>query len=238
MEVNNGNNDILVIIPAYNEEKNISFIIEHIIKMGYKVLVVDDCSSDNTVYIAQKAGAIIVSHSINLRYGAAIQSGYKYALSRGYKYVVQIDADGQHNPENIPELLAPVIENKADLVIGSRFLGKCDYKIPFVRNIGINIFSFLTSFIIKQKITDPTSGYQALNEKVMKYYVTDSFPHDFPDADVIIKAHKKNFNIMEIPVHMSDRKNGFSMHEHFFPIGYYIFKMFLSIFIELLTRKT
>jgi len=158
--------------------------------------------------------------------------------------LVQLDGDGQHDPAYIPDMLKMVISGEADLVLGSRFLDQSAtdgssslrYKAGMARKLGIVLFAFLTTKLVGFKITDPTSGYQAFNKRVLAFLTQDFFPCDFPDADVIIMLNRAGFKIREFPMYMSKRENGKSMHGGIKPV-YYVFKMFLSMFMTLL-RKT
>jgi glycosyltransferase involved in cell wall biosynthesis len=232
----------LVVIPAYNEEKSIGSVIQGIKEYlpGAKVLVVDDGSADGTRHRAMEAGATILSHPFNLGYGTALQTGYRYALSKGYEVIVQMDGDGQHDPSFIDDLLTVIQRGDADIAIGSRFLDaekvgsdQNIYQVPFLRKLGMRLFGMIASLLIKQKVTDPTSGYQAMNRSVLEWVSSDKFPFDYPDADVIIMLHRAGFRIREVPVRMFENQNKKSMHSGWKPL-YYIFKMFLSIFVTLL----
>jgi glycosyltransferase involved in cell wall biosynthesis len=237
-------NKILAIIPAYNEEKRIASVIKGV-KDHFplaEVLIVDDGSHDKTRWVAIEAGAQVVSHPINLGYGAALQTGYKFALEKGYEAIVQMDADGQHDPSFVPELLGVIQRGEADIVIGSRFLKTRStiwvgeiYQAPFIRKLGMKIFGRITSLIIQQKITDSTSGYQAMNHKVLEWVSSDKFPWDYPDADVIIMLHRAGFRIKEVPVRMFENQGRKSMHSGWKPL-YYVFKMLLSIMVTLMRR--
>jgi len=225
----------LVIIPAYNEGTRIGEVVRHVreIVPEYDVLVVNDGSRDNTALAASAAGAEVVSHSFNQGYGVAIQTGYKYALAQGYEYLVQMDGDGQHDPAFIPKLLAPVTARETDFSLGSRFLAVDSYKPSGVRRVGMGIFRKLVSWLIGQRITDSTSGYQAMNRRVIHFFSTEVFPCDYPDADMLITLHRAGFRIREVPVRMYANASGKSMHSGWKPL-YYMFKMLLSIFVTLL----
>ncbi len=229
--------DTIVIIPAYNEEENIAGVVNGIKNVipDADILVVNDGGYDRTEDIVIKLGGQIISLPYNMGYGAALQTGFKYALRKGYEYAVQMDADGQHDPRDIPRLLSTVKNSDADVVIGSRFLNGTAYRIPIIRRLGMLVFSFLASLLTGQKITDPTSGYQALNRKGLKFYASDYYPVDFPDADVIIMLHRAGLHVREIPVTMHSNRSGRSMHSGLKPL-YYIFKMFLSIFVTMLRK--
>ena len=228
---------IIVIIPAHNEAMSVGEVIKGIKESlpSAQILVINDASTDNTSELSRDTGAKVISLPFNLGYGAALQTGFKFALDKGYDYLVQVDADGQHDPKDIPKLLAPVLSGSVDLVIGSRFLGEMDYRTSFTRKLGMIFFGKIASFIAGQRITDPTSGFQALNRKVFKFLASDRYPADFPDADVLIMLHKSGFKIAEVPVRMRQNISKKSMHSGLKPV-YYIFKMLLSIFVTLLRK--
>ena len=230
---------VLIVVPAYNEEQNIGGVIARVREVvpTADVLVVDDGSWDGTALVAVQAGARVVSLPFNLGYGVALQTGFKYALEQGYDYVVQMDADGQHETASVLDLIAEVRQGAADVVLGSRFLGPSAFRPQFARMAGIHLFRAIVSRIIGQSISDPTSGFQALNRRVLALYATDVYPVDYPDADVLIMVHFAGFRIKEIPVVMYagavDRK---SMHSGLRPL-YYVFKMFLSILVTLMRQR-
>ena len=227
----------LVLIPAYNETARIRGVIESIKRVvpEMPILVVNDGSKDDTSSISRMSGAIVVSHPFNMGYGVAIQTGYKYALVHNYDYLVQLDADGQHDPSSIPALLAPVVAGETDVAIGSRFLGT-SYRPPFVRRLGMALFRGIVSLVTGKFITDTTSGYQAFNREVLRFFATDIFPVDYPDADMLIMLHRAGFRMIEVPVRMVENSEGKSMHGGFKPI-YYMFKMLLSIGVTLMRAK-
>lgn len=226
---------VAVLIPAYNEAESIERVVKAIRKTNsdFDIIVIDDGSSDDTAELAEKAGAMVLSLAVNMGYGAALQTGYKYALKHNYDYTVQIDGDGQHDPKFIDQLL-DTLKNGSDVAIGSRFMGNLgNYKNPALRQIGMMFFRFLIYVFIKIKITDPTSGFQALNKQVIRFFAkSKQYPTDFPDADVIILLHYAGFQVSEIPVVMYNNETGKSMHSGFKPI-YYIIKMLLSIYAVL-----
>jgi glycosyltransferase involved in cell wall biosynthesis len=176
--------NLSIIIPAYNEAERIATLITHIRKYSdADIIVVNDGSTDHTADEARASGAVVIDLPFNLGYGAALQTGFKYALGKGYSFAVQMDADGQHDPSSIPVIIKPVIHDEVDVVIGSRFLGDNDYKAPVIRRIGMVFFALITRLVTNKRITDPTSGYQAINRKVMELFASDMYPADYPDAD-------------------------------------------------------
>ena len=228
--------DFAIIIPAYNEAGRITSTIAGIRKSSdADIIVVNDGSDDNTAEESKATGAIVLSLPFNLGYGAALQTGYKYALDKGYEFVVQMDADGQHDPAYILPLVTEVRLGSADVAIGSRFLGEGDYRPTTIKKIGMIFFRMIASYITGQKITDPTSGFQALNQKAMNFYASDAYPVDFPDADVLVMLHRKGISFKEIPVRMNHSTKKKTMHSGFVPL-YYLFKMVLSIFVTMLRK--
>ncbi len=227
----------MVLIPAYNEEHRIVSVVAgvKVAAPDAAIVVINDCSRDDTAAVACQAGAIVVSHPFNMGYGAAIQTGYKYALANNYDFLVQLDADGQHDPSCIPDLLAPVIQGKADIAIGSRFMGN-SYKPPLARRLGMALFRKIVSMVTGRACTDTTSGFQAFNRKVIAFFSTDVFPVDYPDADMLITLHHAGFCVVEVPVRMFENSEGKSMHSGLKPL-YYMFKMILSICVTLLRKK-
>ena len=235
--MSNNLNSYAIIIPAYNEAGRISSTLAGIRKFtDADIIVVNDGSDDDTASEARKAGVVVIELSSNLSYGAALQTGFKFALDKGYEFAVQMDADGQHDPLSMEALISPVLKDEVDVVIGSRFLDKGNYKAPFIRRMGMYFFGFITSILTGRKITDPTSGFQALNKKVMEFYASGAYPVDYPDADVIIMLHRQGFRFKEVPVIMHNAAKK-SMHGGILKPLYYIFKMMLSIFVTLLRKE-
>jgi glycosyltransferase involved in cell wall biosynthesis len=229
----------LIILPAYNEARNIAGVISGILEAlpEVDILVIDDGSADKTGEQARKAGAKVLSHPFNMGYGVAIQTGYKYADRAGYEYLVQLDADGQHDPTGILTLLQPVINGEADFALGSRFLASSEsYRPSLPRRIGMKFFRFLVTRIIRQDLKDCTSGFQAFNARVIHFFTRDIFPCDYPDADVLISLHLAGFRMKEVPVTMYENAAGKSMHSGAKPL-YYVFKMLLSILVTVLRSR-
>ncbi|MCL5037639.1 MAG: glycosyltransferase family 2 protein [Chloroflexi bacterium] len=228
---------ILAIMPAFNEENNISSVLAdiHTIAPDIDVLVVDDGSKDKTRIVARENGAYVLRLSINMGYGAALQAGYKYALKNKYNAIVQLDADGQHDPADIPTMLEKLNNDHVDVVIGSRFMEKKTYKGPLGRRLVIGMFRLIAKIITGKTITDPTSGYQVLNSRAVNF-LKDSMPTDFPDTDTIILLLLSGFTIGEIPAHMRPRSSGTPMVTGFRSI-YYLYKISLSILVTLLRRN-
>jgi len=229
---------ILVVIPALNEEEQIATVVQQVTEQvpEAQILVVNDGSSDRTEQKALACGAKVLSHPFNMGYGVALQTGYKYAWKYGFDYVLQMDGDGQHDAQYLRVLLSEVKEGKVDVVIGSRFLREGGYHVPLLRRMGMLLFGFIASRVSGQKITDPTSGYQALGRRVIEFYTRDAFPGDYPDADVLVMLHRAGLRVQEVPVAMRPNSNGRSMHSGLKPL-YYIYKMLLSIALNLMRKN-
>lgn len=227
---------VLVVIPAYNESLRIGGVIAaiHQAVPAADILVVDDGSRDGTAEAARRGGAVVASLPFNQGYGVALQTGFKYARRHGYDYVVQIDADGQHEPRCIPDLLAPVQSDQADVALGSRWLGMGDYHGPALRKFGKFFFGFLASALTRLKVTDPTTGFQALSREVVHFYCSHVYPVDYPDANVIIMLNRAGFRVTEVPVIMYRNDTGQSMHAGLLKPAFYGMKMLMSIAMTLL----
>ena len=228
----------LILIPAFNEEGRIEEVVRSV-RSGYPgcdVVVVNDGSKDNTAGKAREAGATVISHLYNMGYGVAIQTGYKYALRKGYDFLLQMDGDGQHDPVSAAELLRPVLAGETDFALGSRFLTSQSYEPSLTRKIAMLFFCNIVSRCIGQRITDSTSGFQAFNRRVIRFFTSDAFPCDYPDADMILALHRTGYRIQEVSVRMHASATGKSMHGGLTPL-YYMFKMLLSLFVTLLRKN-
>lgn len=225
---------ILIVIPAHNEEENIQLVLDELdgLHYGVDVLVVNDASTDSTQDVLARRGQRCINLISNLGYGGAVQSGFKFALAHGYDFVVQMDGDCQHDPASIPGLLEPVLRGESDVALGSRFIGKVTYQVPPLRKAGIALFRSVVSYFLGYRITDPTSGFQALNRNVLRFYADDTYPMDYPDSDVLLELHFAGFKIREVPVVMRPRTRGVSIHGGW-KTFYYLAKMFLAIFMAL-----
>ena len=219
---------ICVIIPALNESQNIGFVVEEVKKALplSTVLVIDDGSDDNTSVIAKEFGALVIRLGSNLGIGAAVQTGFKYAQANNFDIAVQLDADGQHDPFYIKELVKPILEKKADVAIGSRFIENNGYRSTFSRRIGIKWFSTLTKLLMKKKILDCTSGFRAYNQRAI-HFLYDRYPDDYPEPESLFMLDKNGFGISEVPVVMRERKGGISSINSLKSI-YYIIKVTLA----------
>lgn len=230
--------DTLVVIPAYNEEKAIAGVVSSIKALypEFDIMVVNDGSRDDTARCAQAAGAIVLSHPFNMGYGVSLQTGYKFAVRNDYHFVAQMDGDGQHDPKGIGKLLETVRSGVSDIALGSRFHEQSAYRPSAVRLMGIRLFRFMLRVLSGRDIKDVTTGFQAMNRRVLDVFVSDAFPCDYPDADVILLLTRLGFNIREVPVTMYPSLSGKSMHKSPLKALYYIFKMFLSMILTQLRK--
>jgi glycosyltransferase involved in cell wall biosynthesis len=223
---------ILVIIPAYNEEESIAAVISQVRhhRPDSGIVVINDGSTDFTAQRASEAGAAVIDLPFNLGIGGAMQTGYLYAFKNKYEIAIQVDGDGQHDPSYINKLLEPIFQGKADMVIGSRYIQETAYRSSFCRRSGMIFFSALVNLLTGKKIKDTTSGFRAVNKKVIKYF-SEHYPTDYPEVDVLVKLHRKKFKVVELPVEMYTRKGGRSSIT---PVRslYYLLKVSLSILIE------
>lgn len=226
----------LIIIPAYNEEKNIAHVISSIRKElpFCDILVVNDGSGDRTGQIAKCQGVVVIDLPYNLGIGGAMQTGYRYASMNHYDIAVQVDGDGQHPADQINKLIPVVVNGEADMALGSRFLVNSGYAPTKVRLIGITYFASLVSLILRQRITDTTSGFRAVNKKVIDFF-SGNYPEDYPEVEAILLLYKRGFKVKEVSVDMRERAGGNSSITPFKSL-YYMVKVSLAIFINLLRK--
>jgi len=225
----------LIILPAYNEAANITRTL-HALSQALPlvdVLVINDGSEDDTGALAEAAGAAVLHLPYNVGIGAGVQTGLLYAQRQGYAVVARNDGDGQHAPEGLAHLLERLACGDVDMVIGSRFLGD-DYGTPLARRLGIGLLASLISRIVGQPITDPTSGYAVFNRRAIDLFAR-VYPHDYPEPEAIVMAHRSGLRLCEIPVTMRKREGGRSSITAL-RSAYYMLKVTLAILIHLLRR--
>ena len=219
----------LVIIPAFNEGEAIAQVVADVrANSDADILVIDDGSADDTQDRARQAGAEVLVHACNLGIGAAVQTGYVYALRHDYDFVVRQDGDGQHDPSYIPQLLDILARDEADIVVGSRFLAREGYQSTIVRRLGIVILSVISA-LIGTHTTDPTSGYWALNRRAVEA-LAPSHPDDYPETEALVMAAAAGCRTTEIPVVMRERQAGTSSISALYS-GFYMVKVTLALFI-------
>ena len=225
---------IVAVVPAFDEEGAIGGVVEEIraFDPSIDVVVVDDGSSDSTAAVAAAAGAAVVRLPFNLGIGAAVQTGFRYALEHGYEIAVRLDGDGQHDPAEVPMLLEPLARGEADVVTGSRFR-ELDggYRPPVARRLGISWFARLVSMLSGQRVTDTTSGFQALNTRGIALFASD-YPSDYPEVEATVLVIKHRLRLVEVPVRMREREHG-SSSITFLRSLYYAVKVTLALLVAM-----
>jgi glycosyltransferase involved in cell wall biosynthesis len=226
----------VAVLPAFNEERNIGRVLAelHAVDPGLEVVVVSDGSTDRTVETAAAAGAHVISLPFNLGIGAAVQTGFRFAWEEGYELAVRLDGDGQHDPTQLPAIVAPVVAGEADICIGSRFLANGAYRSSKARRVGIRILARVVSVIARQRLTDTTSGFQALNRRGIALYAAD-LPRDYPEVEGLVTAIRHRLRVREVPVTMREREHGRSSISALASV-YYMVKVLLAVFVDLFRR--
>jgi glycosyltransferase involved in cell wall biosynthesis len=230
----------LAIVPALNEVGAVGQTVHEIKQVApeFDVLVVDDGSTDETSTVAAQAGATVVRLPFNLGIGGAMQAGYMYACENGYRVAVQVDGDGQHDPRYIPELLACLERDPSlNMVTGSRFLERVEggYTSSAARRAGIRLFASVVSFVSRQHVTDPTSGFRMIDRRGIELFARD-YPHDYPEVEAILLMHAHRLHSTELPVAMRPRTTGSSAISTL-QAGYYTIKVLLAVFVGLFRAK-
>jgi len=221
--------EFLVLIPAFNEAQRLPNVLRELgtLKEPHRVVVIDDGSRDKTAERARDLGATVLRLPFNLGYGSALQTGYKYAHAAKASLVVQMDADGQHDPRFIPELIAPIRDGSADLVIGSRFARQTSYRMGWLHSLGRRLFQRVAR-VAGLHVTDPTSGLQAMNGSVLELYSGDFFPSDYPDVDVLLEAFRRGLRIRECAVEMRPGERPSTLHGGLRSF-YYVYRLTLAL---------
>ena len=231
----------VLVIPAYCESGRVGDVVRAVRRamlgrMDLDILVVDDGSPDGTAIEARAAGARVLRHPFNLGYGCALHTGYCAAWRGGYDRVLQMDADGQHDPAMLHRLVA-ALDGGCDIALGSRYLHAAPPRQSLARRIGTRLFAWVASRWVGRPITDPTSGFQGLSRRALESVVNDGFPEDYPDTDVLVQHHRRGLKICEVPVVMHERVGGLSMHRGA-RIAYYGYKMLLTLLLMPIRRPT
>jgi glycosyltransferase involved in cell wall biosynthesis len=229
----------LAVVPAYNEEATVGDVIAalHTRAPQLDVVVVDDGSTDSTGERAEEAGARVLRMPFNLGIGGAVQAGFKYADEHGYDYMVQVDADGQHDPGEISKLFAAMDgPHAADMICGTRFATPTGYMAPISRRTGIHLFAFLLSRLLRQPVTDPTSGFRLYNRRAIAVFARD-YPHDYPEVEAVLMLHHHRLTMREVPVRMFKRGGGVSSITGSGKSFYYMIKVLLALFVGLGRRR-
>ncbi|MDX6423741.1 MAG: hypothetical protein QOI67_1212 [Gaiellaceae bacterium] len=227
----------LAIVPALNEEASIAGVVGELLAYdpALRVVVVDDGSTDRTAELARSAGAKVISLPFTLGIGGAVQTGFRYAWEQGFDVAVRADGDGQHDPAELDAILRPVLADEADVAVGSRFIGGDGYRSSRSRRAGIRLLAWIVSALTRQRITDPTSGFQAANRLGIRLFAAD-YPHDYPEAEATVMVFKHRLRLQEVPVKMRARESGRSSITTVRSV-YYMVKVVLAIFVALFRRK-
>jgi glycosyltransferase involved in cell wall biosynthesis len=229
---------VIAIVPAFDEEEAIGGVVAAIRAFDptVDVVVIDDASGDDTAGAAAAAGASVVRLPYNLGIGGAVQTGFKAALEGGYDVAVRLDGDGQHDAAELAKLLGPVLAGEADVVTGSRFVDGGDYRPPFARRLGIVWFAWLVSALTRRRVTDTTSGFQALNGRAIELFAED-YPSDYPEVEASLLVARLKLRQLEVQVGMREREHGRSSIT-FVRSVYYMLKVTLALLVAMARKPT
>jgi len=228
----------VAIVPALNEEVAIAGVVDELraFDPGLDVVVIDDGSVDRTAAVAAARGARVLRLPFNLGIGGAVQTGFRYAFEHGYDIAVRVDGDGQHDPSQLPFVLEPVLRGEADIAVGSRFAAEREgYRSSRTRRVGIRLLALVVSRIVGQRVTDTTSGFQALNREGIALFARD-YPHDYPEVEATVMVFRHRLRLREVPVSMRERGGGRSSITTLRSV-YYMVKVLLAIFVGLFRRN-
>jgi glycosyltransferase involved in cell wall biosynthesis len=226
----------VAVVPAFNEEGSIGRVIDELRRFDpdFEIVVVDDGSADDTARVAESRGARVLRLPFNLGIGGAVQTGFRYAYEHDFELAVRVDGDGQHDAAELSALLEPVLAGEVDIAVGSRFTGVEGFRSSRSRRLGIRILASVVSALVRQRVTDPTSGFQALNRRAIALFAAD-YPHDYPEVEATVLVARHRLRRREVAVAMRERSAGQSS------IGavaaaYYMTKVLLALFVGLFRR--
>lgn len=225
-------NNTLVIIPAFNEETSIAVLLEEVGNAvpGMDVLIISDGSIDGTSRVVRASSNLLLDLPCNLGVGGAVQAGFQYAFAHGYEFVVRVDADGQHPPGEIPKLMSCMAETQTNLVTGSRFLGETEYKSTLFRSFGIRGLAIFLSLICRKRVTDPTSGFQMVDRKLLAFF-SRRYPSEYPEPEALALIHRQGYGCEEAAVSFRARLSGESTMTQWVTL-YHAIKVFLALVID------
>jgi glycosyltransferase involved in cell wall biosynthesis len=225
---------LLILIPAYNEQGAVGGVVNevHAVMPGAPVLVVDDCSTDDTVLAARAAGARILALPHHLGLGGAVQAGYKLAFELGFDYVIRVDGDGQHDPRDIPKILEALEREGCEMVIGSRFVNGDGKHTGMLRAAGIVFFRAVLRPILGRPVRDPTSGFVGVNRLALSVF-SATFPLEYPEIEALVVLERKRFRFVEVPCRMRPRRTGRTTITPLKSL-YYMVHVLLGVFVNVL----
>ena len=226
--------DLLIIIPAFNEEGAVGTVVAEVnaVLPGVPVLVIDDCSGDSTAAAARSAGARVLALPTHLGLGGCVQAGYKLAFELGYEYVIRVDGDGQHDPHDIPGILAKLKQTGCQMVIGSRYLVQGGKFTSPARGAAIVLFRLVLRPILGKWVSDPTSGFVGVNREALAVF-SKSFPLEYPEIEALVVLKRKAFQFEEVPCNIRPRKAGRSSITAMKSVSY-IVHVLLGVFVNIL----
>ncbi len=227
----------IAIVPAFNEERNIGRVVDELREFdpGFDVVVVSDGSVDRTAANAEAAGARVLRLPFNLGIGGAVQTGFRYAYENDFDLAVRVDGDGQHDPAQLGKVVGPVLADEADIAVGSRFAGSGGYRSSRSRRVGIRILAWAVSTIVGQRVTDTTSGFQAVNRRGIALFARD-YPHDYPEVEATVMVFKHKLRLVEVPVTMREREHGRSSITALRSV-YYMIKVLLALGVGVFRKE-
>jgi glycosyltransferase involved in cell wall biosynthesis len=226
----------IAIVPAHNEEASLGALLGELraAEPDLAVVVINDGSTDSTTRVAEAAGVPVVNLPFNIGIGGTVQTGYQYALEHGFEVAIQVDGDGQHDPTEIARVLEPIFDDRADLVVGTRFVSGGGYRGTRARRVGIHIFASVVSLMVGQRVSDTTSGFRAVNQKALRLFASQ-YPHDYPEVESMVLLSRHGLRMLEVPVKMRVRETGASSITAL-RAAYYMIKVLLALFIGLFRR--
>jgi glycosyltransferase involved in cell wall biosynthesis len=232
---------VLIVIPCYNEEASLPSVLPELQQITLpdsyqmEILVINDCSKDNTSAVAKRYQATVIDLPVNLGIGGAVQTGILYARNNGFDLAIQLDGDGQHPPKELPKMVSFHLQTGANVVIGSRFLEKEGFQSSFVRRMGIKYFHWINRLLTGMHIYDSTSGFRLFDRKAIEIAAVN-YPDEYPEPESLLVFSKLGLKIAEVAVIMSPRLGGKSSIRHFGSL-YYCIKVSLAMLFSFI-RKT
>ncbi len=229
---------VLVIIPAYNEMESIAGVVAELqaTHPNYDYVIINDCSTDETEAVLRTNDFSFISLPVNLGIGGGVQTGYRYAVERGYDIAVQMAGDGQHDPQYLAAIVAPVAKGELDMCVGSRFLEGEGFQTSFMRRVGIKFLSGLIRMLCGVKVHDTTSGFRACSLPLSAFYA-EHYAQDYPEPEAIVAAVTAGFRVGEAAVQMRERQGGVSSINTL-RSAYYMIKVSIAVVLgRLITRK-